>query len=134
VKQHLAAIRMLFDWLVIGQVMPLNPAHAVRGPRHSVKKGKTSVLAAEEMRQLLDSIETDTLLGLRDRALIGLMGYTFARVGAAGCGSMKKAASVTFPISGSDSGLVQDEWAREQQRGADERGAIRSRRGHTFAA
>jgi len=79
VKQHLAAIRMLFDWLVTGQVIPLNPAHAVRGPRHSVKKGKTSVLSAEEMRTLLDSIKTNTLLGFRDRALIALMGYTFAR-------------------------------------------------------
>src|SRR5688572_22991470 len=82
VKQHLAAIRMLFDWLVTGQVVPVNPAHAVRGPRHSVRKGKTSVLSAEEMRQLLDSIDVSTLIGLRDRALIALMGYTFARVGA----------------------------------------------------
>jgi integrase/recombinase XerD len=82
VKQHLAAIRMLFDWLVTGQVIPINPAHAVRGPRHSVKKGKTSVLSAEEMGALLASIKTDTLIGLRDRALIGLMGYTFARIGA----------------------------------------------------
>ena len=82
VKQHLAAIRMLFDWLVTGQVMPTNPAHSVRGPRHSVKKGKTSVLSAEEMGALLLSIKTDSLIGLRDRALIGLMGYTFARVGA----------------------------------------------------
>ena len=81
-KQHLAAIRMLFDWLVTGQVIPLNPAHAVRGPKHSVKKGKTSVLSAEEMRTLLDSIDTTKLIGLRDRALIALMGYTFARVGA----------------------------------------------------
>ena len=61
VKQHLAAIRMLFDWLVTGQVIPLNPAHAVRGPRHSVKRGKTPVLSAEEMRQLLDTIDTSTL-------------------------------------------------------------------------
>src|SRR5437868_12102138 len=83
VKQHLAAIRMLFDWLVTGQVIPLNPAHSVRGPKHSVKKGKTSVLSAEEMGQLLASIDTSTLIGLRDRALIALMGYTFARVGAA---------------------------------------------------
>ena len=83
VKQHLAAIRMLFDWLITGQAMPTNPAHAVRGPKHSVKKGKTSVLSAEEMHDLIASIETSTLLGLRDRALIGLMGYTFARVGAA---------------------------------------------------
>jgi integrase/recombinase XerD len=41
VKQHLAAIRMLFDWLVVGQVLPMNPAASVRGPRHVVKKGKT---------------------------------------------------------------------------------------------
>jgi integrase/recombinase XerD len=89
VKQHLAAIRTLFDWLVTGQVIPSNPAHAVRGPKHSVKKGKTSVLSAEEMRILLDSIKVrdergdPILIGLRDRALIALMGYTFARVGAA---------------------------------------------------
>src|SRR4051795_12846886 len=82
VKQHLAAIRMLFDWLVTGQVIALNPAHAVRGPKHSVKKGKTPVLSAEEMGLLLASIDTEKLIGLRDRALIGLMGYTFARVGA----------------------------------------------------
>jgi len=83
VKQHLAAIRMLFDWLVTGYVMHSNPAHAVRGPKHSVRKGKTSVLSAEEMHELLAAIDTTSLIGLRDRALIGLMGYTFARVGAA---------------------------------------------------
>jgi site-specific recombinase XerD len=83
VKQRLAALRMLFDWLVVGQVMPMNPAGSVRGPRHSVKKGKTPVLSAEEARTLLDSIDTSTTIGLRDRALIGLMIYTFARVGAA---------------------------------------------------
>ncbi len=82
IKQHLAALRMLFDWLVVCQVIPVNPAHAVRGPKHSVRKGKTPVLAAEEARALLDSIETDRLIGLRDRALIGLMVYTFARVNA----------------------------------------------------
>ena len=83
VKLNLAALRMLFDWLVVGQVMPMNPASSVRGPRHSVKKGKTPVLAAEEARALLDAIDVSTLPGLRDRALIGLMVYTFARVGAA---------------------------------------------------
>ncbi len=83
VKQRLAALRVLFDWLVVGQILPTNPASAVRGPKHSVKKGKTPVLAADEARQLLNSIDTSTLLGLRDRALIGLMVYTFARVGAA---------------------------------------------------
>ncbi len=83
VKQHLAALRMLFDWLVVGQVIEINPAHAVRGPKHSSKTGKTPVLSAEETRTLLDSIETDRLIGLRDRALIGLMVYSFARIGAA---------------------------------------------------
>ena len=82
VKLQLAALRMLFNWLVVSQVIPANPAHAVRGPKHVVKKGKTSVLSAEEARMLIDSIETDSLIGLRDRALIGLMVYTFARVGA----------------------------------------------------
>lgn len=83
VKQHLAALRVLFDWLVVGQIVPSNPASSVRGPRHSVRKGKTPVLTAEEARAMLDAIDTTTLVGLRDRALIGLMVYTFARVGAA---------------------------------------------------
>jgi len=83
VKQHLAAIRMLLDWLVVGQVIPYNPASAVRGPKHVVKRGKTPILSAEETRALLDAIDTDTLVGLRDRALIGVMVYSFARVSAA---------------------------------------------------
>ncbi|MEO8923877.1 MAG: tyrosine-type recombinase/integrase [Caldimonas sp.] len=83
VKLNLAALRMLFDWLVVGQMMPMNPASSVRGPRHSVKKDKTPVLAAEEATALLDVIDISTLPGLRDRALIGLMVYTFARLGAA---------------------------------------------------
>lgn len=83
VKQHLAAIRMLFDWLVIGQVAPHNPATSVRGPKHVVKRGKTPVLTADEARMLLDSIDTSTVIGLRDRALIGVMVYSFARVSAA---------------------------------------------------
>lgn len=83
VKQRLAALRHLFDWLVTGQVMTVNPAAAVRGPRHSARTGKTPVLDPAEARQLLASIETDTPIGLRDRALIGLMVFSFARVGAA---------------------------------------------------
>jgi site-specific recombinase XerD len=65
IKQHLAAPRMRFDWLVTGQVMETNPAHAVRGPKYVVKKGKTPVLTAGEARTLLDAIPTDTLTGLR---------------------------------------------------------------------
>ncbi len=83
VKQHLAAIRMLFDWLVTGQIVANNPATSVRGPKHVVKRGKTMVLTADEARHLLDSIDSSTLIGLRDRALIGVMVYSFARVSAA---------------------------------------------------
>jgi integrase/recombinase XerC len=83
VKQRLAAIRHLFDWLVTGQIIPVNPASSVRGPSHSVKRGKTPVLDPSEARALLDSIDVTTPVGLRDRALIGLMVYSFARIGAA---------------------------------------------------
>jgi site-specific recombinase XerC len=82
VKQHLACIRMLFNWLVTGQVVPSNPAHAVRGPRHSVSKGKTRVISSEEARQLLDSMGASNLVRLRDRAFIEVMVYSFARVSA----------------------------------------------------
>lgn len=82
VKQALAAIRMLFDWLVTGHVIPFNPASSVRGPRYSLRRGKTPVLDAEQARHLLDSIEPRKLIGLRDRALIATMVFTFARVSA----------------------------------------------------
>ena len=83
VKQRLAALRHLFDWLVNGQVMPVNPAHTVRGPRHVVTSGQTPVLDPSEARALLDNIDVSTPSGLRDRALIALMVYSFARIGAA---------------------------------------------------
>lgn len=83
VKQHLAAIRHLFDWLVVGQIVPSNPASSVRGPSHHVKTGKTTVLDSEDTRQLLNSIDVSNPSGLRDRALISLMVYSFARIGAA---------------------------------------------------
>jgi|SRR5208282_5885047 len=82
VKLHLAAIRMLFDWLVIGQVLAVNPAHAVRGPKHVVRRGKTPVLTEEQARRLLEGLDTSTLVGLRDRALMAVMTCTFARIGA----------------------------------------------------
>jgi site-specific recombinase XerD len=97
VKQHLAALRMLFDYLVVKQIIPHNPAASVRGPKYVIKKGKTPVLAAEEARALFDSIDCTvdesgrkvpkeagqlTIGELRDRALIGVMVYSFARIGA----------------------------------------------------
>ena len=83
VKQQLAAVRMLFDWLITGQVVPMNPAAAVRGPKHVVKTGKTAVLDGAEWRKLIDSIPTDTVRDLRDRALIATLTYSFARITAA---------------------------------------------------
>jgi site-specific recombinase XerD len=83
VKQQLAAVRMLFDWLITGQIVPVNPAAAVRGPKHVVKTGKTAVLDAKEWRKLIDSIPTDTLRDRRDRALISTLTYSFARINAA---------------------------------------------------
>ena len=103
VKQHLAAIRMCFDWLTSGGVMDFNPASSVRGPKHVVKQGKTPVLTADEAKHLLASIipeqkkdttgsgEVDTrpeetpptISQLRDRALIAVMVFSFARVSAA---------------------------------------------------
>lgn len=83
VKQRLAGIRHLFDWLVRTQVVPHNPAVSVRGPAYSQRRGKTPVLDPAEARELIDAIDASTCIGLRDRALIGLMTYSFARVGAA---------------------------------------------------
>jgi site-specific recombinase XerD len=83
VKQQLAALRHLFDWLVTGHVLHTNPASFVQGPKFSYTKGKTPILTPTEARQLIRPIPTDKITGLRDRALIGLMIYTFARVSAA---------------------------------------------------
>ena len=83
VKQHLAAVRMLFDWLVVGQIVSSNPASVVRGPSHIVNRGRTPILTPEEAHQLFESIPTDSLVGLRDRALIGVLIYSFARISAA---------------------------------------------------
>ena len=65
-----------------GQVVPANPAASVRGPTHVVRTGKTPVLQPAEARLLLDTIDTSTLSGLRDRALLGVMVYSIARVSA----------------------------------------------------
>ena len=83
VKQHLAAIRMLCSFLVVRQVLSRNPALEVRGPKLVVRVGKTPVLTSEEARQLFESLDLRTVSGVRDRALMGLMVYTLARISAA---------------------------------------------------
>lgn len=82
VKQRLAAIKAVFDFLVTGGVLSANPATAVRGPRYSTKKGKTPILLVDDAKALIKSISTDNLPGLRDRAIIATMIYSFARVSA----------------------------------------------------
>jgi len=82
VKQHLAAIKMMLNWMVTGQVIRSNPAASVRGPKHVVRRGKTPYLSAEDAKTLLKSIDATSLVGLRDRALIGVMTYSFARISA----------------------------------------------------
>jgi integrase/recombinase XerD len=82
VKQHLAGLRVLFNWLVLGQILPMNPALFIRGPKFSRQVGVTPILEAEQMRHLLDSIKITSVKDLRDRAAIALMAYTFARASA----------------------------------------------------
>ena len=76
-------MRILFDWMVVGQAMPANPASSVRGPKHVVRTGKTPVIEGAEWRHLMDSIPTETVRDLRDRALIAVLTYSSARIGAA---------------------------------------------------
>jgi integrase/recombinase XerC len=76
-------LRHLFDSMVIGQIMPTNPAAGRARPAPYRARGKTPVLDRAEARQLIDAIDTTTIIGLRNRALVGLMVYSFAPIGAA---------------------------------------------------
>ena len=80
IKQRLAGLRMLFQSLVREHILSVNPAAVVKGPKHSVTKGKTPVLSGDEMQHLLSSIDVSTMTGLRDRAMIATMAYSFARI------------------------------------------------------
>ncbi|MEZ6131221.1 MAG: tyrosine-type recombinase/integrase [Planctomycetaceae bacterium] len=81
-KLHLSAIRHFFDELALRHVVILNPALSVRGERLRVVEGKTPEISIKTARRLLTSIECSHVIGLRDRAVIGIMIYTAARVGA----------------------------------------------------
>jgi site-specific recombinase XerD len=82
IKQHMAAIRMLFSWLTEKGVLAMNPAREVKTPKFSRTEGKTPAPPHEEVQKLLESIDVAHVVGLRDRALLGVMAYTFARIGA----------------------------------------------------
>jgi integrase/recombinase XerD len=81
-KQHLAAIKGLFDALVLRHVVILNPASSIRLERYQVIEGKTPEITVAQARTLLASIDTSHVVGLRDRAAVALLIYTAARVGA----------------------------------------------------
>lgn len=83
VKLHLAALKHWFDWLVTGHVLPVNPAQPVRGPRMSQPTGKTPVLERDQVKALLEQTGAGgDVVALRDRAMIAVMVFSFARVGA----------------------------------------------------
>lgn len=82
INQHLTAIRSLFRWMVTGDLIDENPAVEVKGIRHKVKIGKTPVLSDDEVKALLQVIDVSHVVGLRDRALIGTMFFSFARISA----------------------------------------------------
>ena len=145
VKQHLAAIRMLGDWLVVSQVIPVNPAAAVRGPTHVVTTGATPVRSPAEARRLLEAIDTGTLAGLRDRALVSVMLYSFARAGldeatadgpgalaasrpghdqAAGGGGGSPALDLLPHVPGDGDHGVSVEWGDARTRAADRRARL----------
>jgi site-specific recombinase XerC len=92
---------MLYDFLVIRQLVPVNPTASVRGPKYVVKRGKTPVWSREDTKKLLESIPRDDLAGLRDLALISTMLFSFARISAS-CHSSDKISITRDPDAGCD--------------------------------
>ena len=80
----LAALRHFFDALVTRHVVALNPFSSVRGRKHAVVDGKTPELAPGQARDLLGSLDLSHVVGLRDRAVLGVLTYTGARGGSPG--------------------------------------------------
>jgi integrase/recombinase XerD len=81
-KQHLAGLRHFLDGLVTRHAILLNPALSVRGDRYQVIDGKTPEITVKGARELLQSIKTEKLVALRDRAIIAILIYTASRAGA----------------------------------------------------
>ena len=82
-RLYLSAVRMFLDGCVVDGLISVNPAKAVKLPRHSSRTGKTPVIMPTQVRQILDSIPLLSQADYRDRALIGLMVFSFFRVSAA---------------------------------------------------
>jgi integrase/recombinase XerD len=82
IKQHMSAIRMLFSWLTEKGILAMNPAREVKTEKFSRAEGKTPAFDTDQVQKVLDKIDTSNEVGLRDRALLGTLAYTFARIGA----------------------------------------------------
>src|SRR5512135_2427414 len=81
-KLHVAALRRFFDRLVNRHACLINPAATVKAERYAVVEGKTPEISVEQARTLLKSIDASNPVGLRDRAILAVLVYTAARVGA----------------------------------------------------
>ena len=81
-KQILAGVRHFFDGMVTRHAIALNPALSVRGERYQVLEGKTPEITIRQARKLLSSIDTDSVVGLRDKAILSILIYTASRIGA----------------------------------------------------
>ncbi len=81
-NQHLSALRHFFDRLVTRHAIALNPALSVRGECYAAIEGKTPEISIGQARQLLASLDTSHVVGLRDRAILAILVYTSSRAGA----------------------------------------------------
>src|SRR3954463_13080055 len=81
-KQHLAALRHFFDNQQIYHGVVLNPAASVRGPKYSAREGKTPAFHDKQVRDLIDSVDTSDVIGVRDKTLLMILAFTAARAGA----------------------------------------------------
>ena len=82
IKQHMAAIRMMFSWLTQKGILAINPAREVQTPKFSRVEGKTPAFSTEEVQKVLESIDINHVVGHRDKAFLATLAYTFARISA----------------------------------------------------
>ena len=81
-NQALTALRRFCDGLVTRHVIALNPFLSVRFQKYQAVEGRTPEITRGQIQQLFRAIDSTTLRGLRDRAILGTLTYTGARVGA----------------------------------------------------
>jgi len=82
IKQHTSALRMMFSYFVEKGVLTYNPAREVRTEKVRRAVGTTPAFETEDVEALLQSFDTSSLIGLRDRALVATMAFAFSRISA----------------------------------------------------